>query len=564
MQKEISKKYKKYEFKNSINKKTLKELCKPPTKFTLQPPQKFLADIMKSKLNGILVFHKIGSGKTCTAIRIAEEHKNKKNIVVVLPASLVTNFRDELRTLCAEDNYMTKKERLEFDDKNEKDRSLIIEKTNERIDKYYTIYSYNKFVSLIDTEKINLENTLLIIDEVQNMISETGVYYQKLYNFIKNGPSNLKIVLLSATPIFDKPVEIALTLNLLPLKTLLPIGTEFNETFIETDESSKGIPIYKFINRDLFTESTSGFISFYRGMPEKSFPRSNLSIVKCKMENFQYKSYQLVLKKEKNKSNKKIDLLKLPNNFFISSRMISNIAYPNRKANADGFESFVGDKLKLKNLKKYSIKFYKIIKNLKKTEGKGFIYSNFVEYGGLKPLAVVLEQNGYVNFKHRDTTSKKNPKFYAVWSGEETLDYKQLVKYTFNLKDSNLRLILGSPAIKEGVSLKRVRQIHILEPYWNNSRFEQIVGRGLRYCSHADLPLKQQEVDIFLYISHRPKENSYKDKTKILDKMSVDRYINYLAISKQHLISQFEGVLKSNAIDCIINKNINNVKCDQT
>jgi hypothetical protein len=56
---------------------------------------------------------------------------------------------------------------------------------------------------------------------------------------------------------------------------------------------------------------------------------------------------------------------------------------------------------------------------------------------------------------------------------------------------------------------------------------------------------------------------SFKNKSKILDKMSVDRYINYLAVSKQHLVNQFEGVLKSNAIDCLLNKSINNVDCNE-
>ena len=48
----------------------------------------------------------------------------------------------------------------------------LIKKTEKDINKYYKILSYNKFVSLIENKKLNLTNSILIIDEVQNIISE--------------------------------------------------------------------------------------------------------------------------------------------------------------------------------------------------------------------------------------------------------------------------------------------------------------------------------------------------------------------------------------------------------
>ena len=59
------------------NKKSMKELC-VPKKFKLQISQKFLGEFFKqSKLKGILVYHKIGAGKTCTAVNMAENLKKK-------------------------------------------------------------------------------------------------------------------------------------------------------------------------------------------------------------------------------------------------------------------------------------------------------------------------------------------------------------------------------------------------------------------------------------------------------------------------------------------------------
>lgn len=562
--KKIRKKFPQYKFTSKVNKMTLKELCKPPVKFTYQLPQLFLSEFInpKSPYRGILVFHKIGSGKTCTAVNIAQQWKGKRQIIVVVPASLIGNFRDELRSPCAGNDYLTRTERQSLATLSNEERHNLIQKSDERIDKYYKIYSYNKFIELLDSKKIKLQNTLLIIDEIQNMVSDSGSYYKKLKRFLDSAPTDLRTVLLSATPIFDKPSEIALTLNLLPIPDKFEVGQAFNEKYIETTVNSKGIIDYNLKNEEDFKQKIRGFVSYYRGMPEKSFPRSQLHIVKCTMEPFQYRSYRIVLEKENKLHSKKIDILKLPNDFFIGSRIISNIAFPNRNANEEGFESWRGACLKGKNLKKYSIKFYKIMKRIKRSEGKVFVYSAFLSYGGLLPFAEVLKAYGYKDYKDKSDTDRKSQKYYAVWSGDETLSYKEEIKYRYNQKDSNLSILIGSPAIKEGVSLKRCRQVHILEPYWNFSRLAQIIGRAIRYCSHADMPYKDQWVDVYLYIAQRPNEKSFRNEEEILERMSVDRYINHLALTKQGLTSKFEKLIMRNAVDCLLNDSVNGTGCD--
>jgi hypothetical protein len=45
-----------------------------------------------------------------------------------------------------------------------------------KINKYYNIYSYHKFVKGLD--KINIKNSIFIIDEVHNLISESGTFYK--------------------------------------------------------------------------------------------------------------------------------------------------------------------------------------------------------------------------------------------------------------------------------------------------------------------------------------------------------------------------------------------------
>ena len=77
-------------------KKSLKEFCSRK-KFQLQLPQRFVAEFInpKTPYKGLLLFHRIGAGKTCSAINIAEKWKKKKNILIVLPAALIGNFKDE-------------------------------------------------------------------------------------------------------------------------------------------------------------------------------------------------------------------------------------------------------------------------------------------------------------------------------------------------------------------------------------------------------------------------------------------------------------------------------------
>ena len=559
----INKTFKKYKIDDK--KKTMKQICFPD-KFNYQIPQNFVANYInpKTPYKGLLVFHRIGAGKTCSAVNIAEQWKHKRKIIVVTPASLKGNFRSELRSPCAGNSYLNDKDRCNLKKlhPSSKEYKEIIKKSDEKIDKYYEILSYNKFIDMCKDKTINLKNRVLIIDEIQNMISETGTYYQILYDTIKKAPSTLRIILLSATPIFDKPIEIGLTLNLLRLPVELPIGNTFNKLFLE--QYNKGNVIsYKTKNMDVFKDRIKGFISYYRGAPPYVFPEKVVKFVRCKMEDFQYRSYLSVKNKEiKMSRTGKVrgftqgDILNLPNNFFIGTRFISNVAFPNRGIGENGFSSFKGNYLNLQNLKKYSIKFYKILQKVKKCDGTVFIYSNFKEYGGIKAFIQVLKHNGFKNYvKH-----KEGKKRFAIWSGDEHNCIKEEIKAVFNQKKnsdgSKIKILLGSPSIKEGVSLLRVQQVHILEPYWNISRLEQVIGRAIRYCSHKDMPIDKRQVDVFIYISVHPDE-----------KETIDQYIKKLAFYKDRLIKEFELALKEASVDCELNKNANvfkgedNIKC---
>jgi hypothetical protein len=134
------------------------------------------------------------------------------------------------------------------------------------------------------------------------MVSEDGTYYQELMGLIQSAPDDLRTILLSATPMFDKPHEIGLTINLLRPEKSFPVGSEFNDMFISAKKNKDGIVKYEMKNKDLFIEYIKCYISFFRGNIPFTFaqrvdkgilPNGMLftPVVKCFMKPFQYNTY---------------------------------------------------------------------------------------------------------------------------------------------------------------------------------------------------------------------------------------------------------------------------------
>jgi hypothetical protein len=106
--------------------------------------------------------------------------------------------------------------------------------------------------------------------------------------------------------------------------------------------------------------------------------------------------------------------------------------------------------------------------------------------------------------------------------------------------------MLIAPAGSEGISLRNIRQIHIMEPYWNETRIIQLIGRAIRQCYHKDLPPEERHVDIFRYRSIKNNGDS-----------TVDEKIEDLARRKQILIESFLKTVREAAVDCKLFENHN-------
>ena len=119
-----------------------------------------------------------------------------------------------------------------------------------------------------------------------------------------------------------------------------------------------------------------------------------------------------------------------------------------------------------------------------------------------------------------------------------------------------------SPAGAEGISLENIRQDHIMEPYWNEVRITQLIGRAVRICSHKNLPINERHVDIFRYRSMKYNikikeiiEGQTVRKEQILiediNKLkTIDYTIENFARTKNNLIQTFLDAMKEVAIDC--------------
>lgn len=271
-------------------------------------------------------------------------------------------------------------------------------------------------------------------------------------------------------------------------------------------------------------------------------------------------------------------------------------------------------------LRTYSPKFLRILKNIQDKDHKGLhlVYSQFRTLEGIGILKVVLEANGFAEFKitkSGDTwdivdqpDSEGKPRF-ALYTGTETAEEKEIIRNIYNsawstvpasivskIKDQGIENNFMGEVIKifmitssgaEGINLKNTRYVHIVEPYWHMVRLNQVIGRARRLCSHQDLPEELRTVQVFLYLAvlsptqakdEKHIELRLRDVSKLTKKSATggstvtlyDRYLKMLdltpavvttdqmllenALVKDRVNSQILHAVKETAMDCALYK----------
>lgn len=154
-------------------------------------------------------------------------------------------------------------------------------------------------------------------------------------------------------------------------------------------------------------------------------------------------------------------------------------------------------------------------------------------------------------------------KTYAIISGNVHPDIREKIKNIFNSPENRyggiIDLIMVSSTGAEGLDLKNIRHIHCLEPYWDWSRFLQIIGRGVRTNSHEDLAPNERNVQPYAYLSIPPESEKMANGTYI---QTTDTELYEKSIKQKILTDSGNQMLGEVSIECMINAGENCKVCN--
>ena len=639
--------------------------------FVYQDPSQLLLRnyISKSTVyDNVLLYHLLGTGKTCASISIAEGFKEyvtnmgRKIVVLVKNKNIQRNFMNELLGPCTKNEYLTDEERDLYFGKVSGERHTgvqqlqtslqrrdLINRVHRLINKSYQFITYGTFVNRVlgakdyerdelgrNTTKIkrvdgkiqrkrpkdeikNFNNCVIIVDEAHNVTNND--VYLALHQVLSRS-YNTRLVLLTATPMYDNPKEIFELANLLnannngiqlPIRNELfksytqstgPLVEKVNSEYINGNVLKGGIVHITELGKSVLTQALTGRVSYLQSNTDTN-PKVNVvgkelipgrvgttKVVYCRMSNHQYLTYLEALKMDI-KSDSKYDLSSVIQNTEAAENVTENpgvsktsslyknssdaatMSYPGKlygkagflevfeKGNNAGYrvKSAYSDLL-TNDLKKYSAKLHHLLQNINNSPGNAFIYTNFVSFGGTTLLRLLLSANGYREFRSRNTETEVDT--FVVFDESTNIELREKYRRIFNSSDNKdgkyIKVLIGSPIISEGITLKNVRQVHILEPSWNMSRINQIIGRAVRNMSHFDLPPTERTVDVYKYVSiYKPndKKTAKQFEEHQLLSFSVDREKYILSEEKDRANKQVERLLKTIAFDCQLMKGRN-------
>ena len=698
-------------------------LCNTP--FELTPHQLFVKNFlsMQTPYNSLLLYHGLGSGKTCSSIGIAEEMRSymkqlniTKRILVIASPNVQANFRLQLfdetkleyiqgRTpddgiwninSCVGNSLIK-----EINPTNLKglSREKVISSIKRIINGSYLFMGYIQLSNYIFNavkKSANIENLtslqrkallkkhirelfdnrLIIIDEVHNIrISDDNKERKKtavLLMKVAKYSQNMRLLLLSATPMFNSYQEIIWLTNLMNIndkRATIKTSDVFNGdgSWVKSKKLANGTMTED--GKTLLIRKLTGYISYVRGENPYTFPyriyptqfAQNANILlnnpypslqmngspiseedrikyidvfstKLRPDSVQYKGYKRILEEMYAKPTEQYTMTgqmrQMPafedmESFGYTSLQLLieslNIVYPNplleqRPSDSpsphsdEDFEiakALVGeaglrntmnyvretkDMMQLKykfsykpeikepifsrkHISKYSAKIHEICNCIRDGNGIIMIYSQYID-AGLVPMALALEEMGFSRYGSTPNTpnlfatppsdqvdyemkpkSKDTPFHsakYVMITGDKAFSHNNAndikVLTSEDNKDGKIvKVILLSRAGAEGLDFKNIRQVHIMEPWYNMNRVEQIIGRAVRNLSHCKLDFDERNVEIYLHGTVLPEtEDSISEE-------SADLYVYRYAEKKAIQIGEVTRLLKTIAVDCILN-----------
>lgn len=472
-------------------------------------------------------------------------------------------------------------------------REKISDISQKLIKEFYEFQGYTEFANALKTQsdvgKLHLDtwihktfdNRMIIIDEAHSLKTtdeglETKLISSALKQIVETA-NNLILILLTATPMFDDYTEILYYFNIFLLNDRKIKTFMKTEDVFEAGEFKEGMEAK-------FRGWCQDYISYVRGDNPLTFPfrlapsknlvapvatidwetgqkippaeqRHILTLTGSYVKGFQK---NILTSKELTKlgpASLEQVLCSFPDNQPFSKTFVLSTDEESTFKYAKNVPYFLSPS----QISEYSSKFALITEIISQSKGVIFIYSNSVKYGA-DLFAMCLEEHGYSSATGHQLLEKTSGEIergsrgkYALFTSKtqegERRRLLDRLKMVSNTEGQDIKIIIGSKTIAEGIDLSYVRQIHILEFWWNMSRIEQAVGRGIRTCSHNRLPFEEQNCTVYLHVC------KLKDSHELID----EYYYRTRVEQKGKTIAKIKNIIMESAMDCPLQTELNNL-----
>ena len=416
-----------------------KRNCVESSKLSLRKHQKKVVRYMREHPS-LLVVHGTGTGKTLTAVTISKcylDDNPTHRVVFVGPASLKSNFIKELRRYGLQKTYInTHYEFYSFDKFLLTTKRMLLNKVTNKTDRSKIGWP---------VKPISLKNSLLIIDEAHNMRNPLGAKSRAL---TKASFTADKRLLLTATPYVNNMRDFIPLINML-----------YGGYVIGTYREHQKDEVLDYLTKEASPENLNTFENLLQDKvdvvdkrEEDFFPERKDHMVFVYMTQDYLKRYTRLMQQQQVAGL----FFKNPHLFYNGFRRAVNKAGPEY----------------------FSSKIAKAVPILKK--GKSLIYSNWREFG-VVPISESL---------------KKADISFKTFTGSTKISERQQIVDDFN--QGKFQVLVVTKAGGEGLDLKEVKSVVVLDPPWNDAGLQQVIGRAIRYKSHERLPTKDQVVNVYL------------------------------------------------------------------
>lgn len=499
--------------------------------------QELISNYMKGSttIDSLLLVHDMGTGKTCTAIQSIE--KNIRDNVYGMQRAIVLN-----RGKAIMNNFI-----YELVNKCTTGYKVGNDKTQKALwSKFYTFDTFEIFAKKVrnmsDNYIINnYNNTFLVIDEVHNILNDESYIYNEIQRFITLLP-NKRVLLLTGTPVRDKPDDIVPILNLILDEKHKLSRQNFYKEYYDVNGNINTI----------FKTNIHGKVSYLRAsVPEirveyegsRIFELKKYNVVMHKMSKFQTQVYLKAFQKDTSSDRAGI---------YNNSRQASRFVFPDGTYGLEGYNTYVIDKKfrfknlmktelekygtdvesKLKRIGEMSSKYEYIIRSIIKADSKGektIVYDDLVKGSGLIVFGLLLDSVGFKKFRllSSETTN--------------TNEISRIQKiFNSNTRGDIISTLLGSRVIAEGFTFLDVLHEHVV-PHWNNTETMQVVARGIRMGSHNNILREDPDAIVTVYRNVSIANN---------DKDSIDYIMTKLSENKDIEIDKVIDAVKEVSVSC--------------